>query len=574
MNTGAPANPTAYQKYLRDKPTYDKAYKTYLTEKAKANIAWGELDTVKKELYSNNQATWETTAYAGQVALMQAETDYQQASAWFIPEQATALGKDGLTLARYVQAWQTAQPLGGKIQSVQGATMLTANNGWQPQYAISTAAWVSTWNTWQGTTASIANQPGAPWTPAVSITLSTNTSASNFWDQFGYDSSSASGNVLVPEPWLFFGQGSWSSTTQKQDMYQKNNAVVKSVTLNTCVKPATFSIKPGSWSIGDPGTQFAQADETARQTLYPYVTAASVVYGISFTVNFDHSTYQNVKSMLTSTSTADAVFSIFGHTFLRGSSTQTSSQSFNNIRMDDTNLSITTQPDLTSFPTLLGVVATKGPNAPSTAAMIRQPHSNFPPNSISFLRQKAIQAAKGMAAEQLNTTPGKKPLLGQNLSGLANEHQETYQNGHTNGNTNGHINGQLTRSTSENPSPDNRAIEASMRTLMFPNYLSAGTVTSESKQIDLSTGHVIIQFHLLDGTTNPNGSPRMRVCPPNFVTACTVTLGGQLIRDALFNEADQSVRFFQGMPGTAPIQMTATTGAYGVQLLVALIFQL
>lgn len=63
---------------------------------------------------------------------------------------------------------------GAQGGSVQGATMRTANTGWQPQleYAIDTQPWVTTWNAWQGTTATIANRSRDAWTPAISSTLS------------------------------------------------------------------------------------------------------------------------------------------------------------------------------------------------------------------------------------------------------------------------------------------------------------------------------------------------------------------------------------------------------------------
>ncbi|KAG6362859.1 hypothetical protein INS49_007954 [Diaporthe citri] len=565
VDPGAPANPAAYQKYLTDKPTYDTAWGAYLVEKSKANIAWAQLDAATQKLYNNNQATWETTAYVNQVPLLLAANNYQQVSAWFFPEQAIALGKDAMTLEGYREAWMAAQPPMPGVQrgSVQGATMLTASTGWQPQYAIDTQAWITTWNTWQGTTAAIANRPSDPWTPAVSRTLSMNTSGSNFWQQLGYDSTNASGEVRVPEPWLFFGEGSWSSTTQKQTMYQQNNAVVTNVTLNTCVKPATVSIKAGSWSIGDPGTQFSNADDTARKNLYPHVTAASLVFGVSFTVNFDHWTYQNVKSVITSKSTAKAVFSIFGLAFVRGSTSSTSTQSFESIQMNDTNMSITTQPDLSGAPTLLGVLAIKSSN---TAGMLGHSLSNLSPNSVSYLRQKAIQAAEEDAAEDRDTPDDGKPAPPGESNGL--------EDGNSKGDENGQSNGHLMQPLPDNPNLSTMAIESSMKYLLFPDFISPGTLTSESKDLTFSGGVVIITFHLLDGTTDQNGNPRMILCPPSFVTACTVALLNHRDPQVFFNPVNQSATFFQGAGGTYRVRMTATTAAsWRRQQLVALVSQ-
>lgn len=74
--------------------------------------------------------------------------------------------------------------------------------------------------------------------------------------------------------------------------------------------------------------------------------------------------------------------------------------------MDDTSMSITTQTDLTGAPTLLGVFAMK---SSITTAMLGYSLPNLSPNSVSYLRQKAIQAAEEDAAEDRDPPDDGKP---------------------------------------------------------------------------------------------------------------------------------------------------------------------
>ncbi|KAI7783264.1 hypothetical protein LA080_012019 [Diaporthe eres] len=104
-------------------------------------------------------------------------------------------------------------------------------------------------------------------------------------------------------------------------------------------------------------------------------------------INFDHWTYQNVKSMITTKSTAN--LSIFGLAFVRGSTSSTSTQSLDSFQMDDTS-----------------VFAMK---SSITTAMLGYSLPNLSPNSVSYLRQKAIQAAEEDAAEDRDPPHDGKP---------------------------------------------------------------------------------------------------------------------------------------------------------------------
>lgn len=523
VDPGAPTNPAAKQQYLRDVGDYKTAKSEYITAKSNANIAWATLEDKEKAKYNNNQASWETTVYAGQADLEAKYDTYLTEESMIDQEIRKAFGPYAQTQIRYQQAWQSAQPQLGSntVASVLGATMLTADNGWVPQYSIDTLNWVMTWNTWRSNLQDVASDPTKPWTPAKSVDVSMTTSASDFWSDFGYTATQANGEVLVPEPFFFFGEGSYSTSTEKEDMYKENAAAITNITLNTCVVPVTIPIKAGNWLSGDPGTVFPKlvdsADPNARQTLlYPYVTEAVVVYGTSYTFKFEKKTYDEVKSLLTMTTDGQAVISIFGMAFTEGTYHDKSTRSFSSIQYSDTELTITTQPDLTGNPQLLGVVAIKGPSTAPSMDPFASLDQSLDQSSVLFLHQQDIEKA--------------------NVTLFTNETLDP-------------------SAVIKRPGPHiGYNFEGSMARLNLykidVDAIHGVTLGSKPAQLRLGVGPVIITLHYLSGETD------MPASPSGFVHSFDMLINGTRDKTLVFNPDTQMATFFQLMPETASVTVS------------------
>lgn len=56
--------------------------------------------------------------------------------------------------------------------------------------------------------------------------------------------------------------------SQLQAIHQRHNAAVSSFIFNTSVSVAIVAVKPGLWSIGDPGTHFVNSVVATTQDLH------------------------------------------------------------------------------------------------------------------------------------------------------------------------------------------------------------------------------------------------------------------------------------------------------------------
>lgn len=345
-------------------PRDQAAYRVWQTDKTKADGLQTKLDNLLTEAQKEYNAIakpttdfdgWVSTSYPGRFQVQTAQKDLDLVNATLLNEESRALGPMGLQL---VSAIDDANKGNTHHSHSDGQYTMLCNESYEPFYTMNSPLFNQQYDSWTRMVTSWND------TPAVTQVIEVEHADSFNYSTYGLDESKVEAGLSIADPFFFFGEGSYSTREEKQQMFQSNNIGSIKISITAMGQPKAFTISPGDWYASDPKTAFhnrlkAGAPNDLSDSLYPFVTQVIVGYGLAYKVELDQKTYNELKEFH-SKDTKSQVISVFDLFFEGGrSSSSSSTNGFDHIEFDENSSTITVKVDTSMVPALIGVVVYK-----------------------------------------------------------------------------------------------------------------------------------------------------------------------------------------------------------------------